>query len=403
MNFKRITTMLLCMLLVIISGCKRDVEVKDKPKDEIQGNITIWSSRENFNLINISTNNYNELHSKVSFNLVEVGSSELLEKLQVALLSKENLPDIVCTNDGDIQKLLNKQAAIFEDTGDDLKKENYFKYKIDNLSLDGKLYGFPLAEKPAVMVFRTDILEKNAINLEYIKTWEDYTALKVSSALPFEEEKLYRAFLNQLGGSYFDKEGKLEINSQRSLRALEKLKKLYSSGAVRNVISFEDANSLFKKGETDSVLISTEDLSKIYKELPELRDKVKAIKPPSFEEGGNQAISFGGSSLMLLSSSKDKSLSLDFTKFAAENRDNLISIIAEVGAVPAYTNYNDERGFGDKVFLELSKELYGINYTNNFSEVKAPISQAVSNIIIKDQDAKNILDELQKNLSIQIK
>jgi ABC-type glycerol-3-phosphate transport system substrate-binding protein len=403
MGFKRITAVLLCMLLVITSGCSKNVEVKDEPKDETVGSITIWSSRENFDLINLSANNYNKLHSKVSFNMVVVGSNELFDKLQMALLSKENLPDILCINDEDIQKLLNKQDTIFEETSDDLKKENYLKYKIDNLSLGGKLYGFPLAEKPAVMVLRTDTLEKNQINLEYIKTWQDYIALKVSSALPFEEEKLYRTFLNQLGGSYFDKDGKVEINSQRSLRAIENMKKLYASGIVRNTKSFEEANSLLKKGEIDSALISTEDLSKLYKEQPELRSKLQVIKPPASEEGGNQAISLGGSSLMVINSSKNKSLSLDFTKFTAENRENLISIMAELGAVPAYTNYYDEKGFGNKAFLGFAKELYGINYTNNFSAVKGPISEAVFNIIVKGQDAKITLDELQKNLSIQIK
>jgi multiple sugar transport system substrate-binding protein len=403
MRFKRITAVLLCMLLVITSGCSKNVEVKDEPKDETEGSITIWSSRENFDLINLSANNYNKLHSKVSFNMVVVGSNELFDKLQLALLSKENLPDILCINDEDIQKLLNKQDTIFEETSDDLKKENYLKYKIDNLSLGGKLYGFPLAEKPAVMVFRTDTLEKNQINLEYIKTWQDYIALKVSSALPFEEEKLYRTFLSQLGSSYFDKEGKVEINSPRSLRAVENMKKLYASGIVRNTKSFDEANGLLKKGEIDSALISTEDLTKLYKELPELRSKLQVIKPPASEEGGNQAISLGGSSLMLINSSKNKSLGLDFTKFAAENRENLISIMIELGDVPAYTNYYDEKGFGNKVFLGLSKELYGINYTNNFSAVKAPISEAAFNIIVKGQDAKITLDELQKNLSIQIK
>ena len=62
-----------------------------------------------------------------------------------------------------------------------------------------------------------------------------------------------------------------------------------------------------------------------------------------------------------------------------------------------------KKGFGEKNSLEFLKELYGINYTNNFSAVKASISEAVSNIIVKGQDAQNTLDELQKNLSIQIK
>lgn len=403
MKLKKFAASLLCVLLVLTSGCRKKIEIKEEPKDQLAGNITIWSNKDSVDLLKLAASNYNKINNKVLINIVETEPNELLDKLQLEMTSKGNIPDIVCVDDEIVQKLLKKQVSVFEDTGDDLKKENYLKYKIENLSFEGKLYGFPLSVKPAVMVFRKDIIEKKAINLEYIKTWEDYIALKLSSALPFGEERLYRAFLNQLSGSYFDKEGKLEINSPKALRALETIKKLYASGTIKNVKDFKEIPDLLKKGEIDSALISTESLGSINKELPELKTKLLVIKPPAFEEGGNQAISLGGLNLMLISTSKNKSLSLDFVKFAAENRDNLKSIITELEDVPAYTGYNDEKGFGIKLFLGLAKELNGINYTSDFSEVKPALSDALSNIIIKGQDVKNTLDELQKNLPIPVK
>ncbi len=393
----------MCVSLGVLSGCTGRVTLKDNEKNELQGSITVWSSKENLDLLKLSANNYNKQHGKVSINIVEVGSNELVDKLKLAAISKENLPDILCVEDEYVQDILKQQAVIFEDTGDDLKKDNYLKYKIDNLTFEGKVYGFPLSSIPAVMVFRSDVIEKNSVNLEYIKTWEDYIALNSKSALPFGEEKLFRAFLNQLGGSYFDKEKNIAISSEKEIKSAELLKKLYSSGAVRNIKSFEEIKGLLEKGEIDSALISTEMLSKIYKEAPELKAKLLMIKPPAFEEGGNQAINLGGGNLILINSSKNKDIALDFCRFSSENRDNLKAAISTLGEIPAYSYYYDEKDFADKRMLELVKDTYAINYTENFSKVKENINLAITNIILKGQDVKNILDELQKNLSIQIK
>ncbi|MCM0649689.1 ABC transporter substrate-binding protein [Clostridium swellfunianum] len=402
MKLKKITAALLCILLVSVNGCRKNIEPKQEEKDPIEGNITIWSAKENTELLKLHAANYNKIHSKVTINITEIVPSELSDKLQLALMSKDNAPDLICLEDEDVQSLLQKRAALLEETGNDLKKENYLKYKIENLSFEGKIYGFPLTVKPGVIVFRTTILEKNAINLEYIKTWEDFASLKLNSALPFEDEKFYRVMLNQLGGSYFDKEGKAEVNSAKALRASDMIKKLYSLGNIKSAKNFEEIAGLFEKGSTDSALISTESLGKIYKKQPELKEKLQQIKPPAFEEGGNQSICFGGANLLLINSSKNKSIGLDFAKFAAENRNSLKSEMNELLAVPAYTAYNDEKGFGTKLYLELAEELNGINYTSKFSGIKIPIQNELSNNIIKGKDTKIILEELQKNLSIQL-
>jgi ABC-type glycerol-3-phosphate transport system substrate-binding protein len=403
MKFKRFVAALICMLLLTMNGCSRVPEVKDSVKNELEGSITIWSSKENLDTLKMFAENYNKLHSKVTVNIIEAGSNELLDKLQMALISKENLPDIICVEDEYAQELIKKQSAVFEDTGDDLKKDNYLKYKVDNLTFEGKLYGFPLTSIPAVLVFRTEVLEKGPINIEYIKTWEDYVSLKTASALPFEEESLYRAFLNQLGGSYFDKEEKLELNSEKTLRAAETMKKMYISGMIKNTGSFEEVSSLIKKEQIDSALISSKELGGIYKQVPELKSKLIMVKPPAYEAGGNQAVNLGGSNLLLISSSKNKSLALDFSKFSTENRDNLKALITEFNIIPAYTYYYDEKDFADKRLLELVKEIYPINYTENFLKVRENIKMAVSGIIIKGQNSKETLEELQKNLSIQFK
>jgi ABC-type glycerol-3-phosphate transport system substrate-binding protein len=396
----------------MLVGCTQKNKITEKPKDELEGTITIWSTKDNHNLLDLSAKNFNKLHNKVSINIVEVGTNDILDKFQVAQISKLNLPDMLCVNDEDVQRLLKKGFEAFEDIGDDLKKDSYLKYKIENLTFNSKLYGFPLGSKPVVMVYRNDMMQTAGINIEYIKTWDDYivkgkTAAdktgKAMAVLPFEDEKTYRVFLNQLSGSYFDKDGKLEVNSSKGIRALEVLKKIYNSGVVKNAKSHEEMINLFKSGDTLSAILTAEELSSMHKQLPELKEKLQVMRLPAFEEGGNQAINASGSNLIIINSSSNKKLVVDFAKFAVENRDNIKALINELGVYPSYTNNYDEKGFGDKKFLELLDEIYSINYTENFYKITDSIKEAVSSSIIKAQDSKTVLDELQKSLSIQIK
>jgi ABC-type glycerol-3-phosphate transport system substrate-binding protein len=397
--------------IFMLSGCRNTAVVENKPKDELEGSITIWASKDNVSLLNLSAYNFNKLHSSSVVKIVETGSNELFDKLQLSVISKENLPDLICIGDEEVQRLLKANSNDFKDTGDDIKKENYLKYKTDNLTFDGKIYGYPVSSRPVVMLYRSDIYKSAGLKTEYIKTWQDYMEAgrsvveksgKPFVLLPFEDEKLYRTFLNQLGGSYFDREGKIEVNSQRAFRVLEMMKRLQTSGASKGVRDFEEAVQLFKKEEATSILASTDQIRKLYKDAPELKEKLQVMRLPAFEEGGNQASSISGSNLILMKETKNKKLAQEFAKFTSENRDNLNSYINELGEVPAYTYYNDEKGFGDKSLLELSEEVYSISYTDKFNKVKEAVAKAVIEIFIEGKEPSNVMNELQKNLSVPI-
>lgn len=410
MNFRKAVCAVLSIFM--LTGCKSTTIVENKPKDELEGSITIWASKENSSLISLSAYNFNKLHSTSSIKIVEAGSNELFDKLQVSLISKDNLPDMVCINDEDVQRYIKANTNTFEDMSSELKKENYLKYKTDNLTVEGKTYGFPASSNPIVLLYRSDIYQAAGINTEYIKTWDDYIEAgktivskdnKAAFTMPLEDERLYRIFLNQLSGSYFDKDGKPEVNTPKAIRVLELFKKMYSSGMAKETRNFEEALELFKKGEVSGVLVSTDQVKQIYKDAPELKDKLKTMKLPAFEEGGNQAAAISGNNLLLLKSAKNKKLTLEFARFTAENRDNLGSLINETGVTPAYTYYNDEKGFGDKRLLDLSKDIYAINYTENFIKIKDSISKAAAVIVKEGKETSSVMEDMQKSLSIPSK
>lgn len=420
MNYKKLIAIVLSFFLVIISGCTKQKVVDEKPIDKIQGKITIWTDKENSETLKLSIEGFKKVHNKAIIQVNEVNRKDLYNKLNSSLSSKSEVPDVIIVKDEDVQFLLKGFSNAFEETSDDIKKENYLKYKIDNLTREGKLLGIPFDCKPGVLIYRKDLFQAAGVNAEYIKTWWDFilAGKNITNSdkvpmlfLPLEDEKTYRLFLNQLGGSYFDKNGKIVVNSELGIKAAEMLKSLYVQGALQNINSSSNIITLLSQGKVASAIVSLEELNTIIKDSPELKGKLGVMNLPAFEEGGNQAVILDGTNLLILNSSENKNLAIEFSKFTTGNRENIKLLLEKEGMLPALSNYYDEKWFFKKesffedtklwkLLADDAKDIYGINYTENFYIILSPIKDALESIIIKGTNSKVTLDGLQKNLEV---
>lgn len=420
MNFKKLIAIALSIFIIIISGCTKQKVENEKPTDKIQGKITIWTDKQNSEALKLSIEGFKKIHDKATIQIEEVNEKDLFNKLNSSLSLRTNIPDVVIAEDEDIQLLLKGFSGNLEETSDEIKKDNYLKYKIDNLTREGKLLGIPLNCKPGVLIYRKDLFQAAGINAEYVKTWWDFISAGKSIintdkipilSLPLEEEKTYRLFLNQLGGSYFDKNGNIVVNSQIDIEAAEMLKSLYTLGAIQNINSSASEISLLNQGKVASAMVSLGEINTLIKNSPELKGKLGVMNLPAFEEGGNQAVTLDGANLLILNSSENKNLAVEFSKFAAENRENIKLLLEKEGILPAFDSNYDEQWFlkkepffDDSKLWELlsddAKDIYGINYTENFNTIVSPIKDAVQSIILKGTDSKSTLEDLQKKLVI---
>lgn len=417
MKIKRIIASMLIVGFTLMAGCSYN---DDKEKaDELEGSIVVWTNSESMDVLKLSSENFKKLHNKVSIDIKEAKEEDIFSKLSTSLTEKSNIPDVICIQDEDTQLFIKNFSKDLEETSGDIKKDDYLGYKIDNLTLDGKLYGIPLSSNNGAIIYRTDILSSAGINVEYIKTWNDFIEsgekiLKNNKrkmiGLSKDTEVNYRMFLNQLGESYFGQDGKPAINTEKSVRIIEVLKSIYNSALAQNMNSDEDLISSLKSGTIASTIIDLQQANLIEKQLPNFKDKFKIMKLPSFEEGGNQSIVLGGDNLMVINGKENKDLALQFCKFTAEDKDNIVSYLKNIGSLPAYAYYYDEDWFqnkneyfqGEKLwkfYADLAEDIYTINYTDNFSKTKSFVQQAVNNILFKNQDVKNVMDELSNKLS----
>lgn len=412
MNLKRSMIALLSITLVLSAGCQKDKEIVTKPKDELQGKVIIWTDKESTDIFNTSFLNYKKLHENVQIELVEVDRNNLLNKLRTTVSNKTDMPDIICVEDESTQMLLNQQKDIFEDMSGAIKKDNYPEYKLKNLTLENKIYGIPLSTKPALMLYRTDIITAAAVQIEDVKTWADYVeasrkVAKLSGKkmlyLPENTEETYRMMINQLGGSYIDSENKFNLNSNDEIKAAELLKEMYSEGSVQSNDASKPLEEKIKEGNAASFVVSPKELSSINKKLGQLKENFLVRKLPAFEEGGSEAASLGGENLLIFKDSKNKKTALDFSLFITEDRENLKILLEGIGITPAYLGYYEEKWFGNnnwRVYSYLSKEIYPFYYSEEYVKIKPQIHDGL-NRIIKGEAVKNVLDELQlKNLSV---
>lgn len=415
MRFKKIISVLISLFMLLAAGCRRAVTVEDKPKDDIEGKLVVWTNSESRNLINTSRLSYLALHKKAEIEIVSINSEELKNKLNTAIKADERLPDIICLEDQWAQPVIKDFQSILEEAGDDIKKDNYLKYKVDNLMREGKLYGIPFNAKPGVLVLRKDYLQQAKVNPDYIKTWGDFISAgksilkatgKPMTAFAMENDNLFRRFLNQLGGNYFSKESKPALNSDKAVRAADMLKKLYSEGVVKTVAGSTDILNEFRAGNICSAIVSPEDLDAIADSTPELKGKLLITRLPAYEEGGNQAVSLNGSSMLLVSGSKSKKLMVDFAKFITENRENVKALMTTYGSISSYTGFYEEKWYSSvddyyegqkrwKLLSSVAKDIYSMNYTENYSRLRQPVKEAIDNIVLKGTDIRLTLEELQ--------
>jgi ABC-type glycerol-3-phosphate transport system substrate-binding protein len=138
------------------------------------------------------------------------------------------------------------------------------------------------------------------------------------------------------------------------------------------------------------------------------------MKLPAFEEGGNQSISLDGSNLIIIGSTKNKKTVIDFIKYTAENKENISMLMKETGMIPAYTYNYDEKWFNTKeeyfdnlklqrLYADLAKDINDIKYTKNFTNTAEQVGLAVSGIILKGQDIKSTMDNLQNQAELNNK
>lgn len=423
------TIMAFTMATTVLVGCS------NKAKEEPNANggekkLVVWCWDQSFNgaALKIAEELYKKDNSDFTLEIVDMSKIDLEQKLNTNLVSgvTTGLPDIILANDINIAKYINSYDGAFTDLSGTIKFDEFSKYKVDSVTVNGKQYAIPFDIGSAGMFYRRDYLEQAGFKPEDLQniTWEKYIEIgkvvkektgKDMITVNPNEDTLIPIIMNSAGSWFTTEDNKANFVGNKALEeSLKVFKELSTSGIAKPVTGWSEFVGSFNNGDVATVISAVWQIPTIM----DAKDQsgkwgVAPIPRLSNIEGAKNASNEGGSSWMVLESSKSKDLAIDFlSKTIGGSSDFYSEFLTNNGGVGSYTKafeseaYSKEIEFfgGEKVyqiFSEWSKEVPGITVGMYTQEAKDALKTEFSNIV-NGGDINKSLEAMQNLFEQQV-
>src|SRR5690625_1568824 len=228
------------LIVLILAGCSGGGNDSEANNNSSSEEIVVWSWTPNDEIIEEYAEEFKEDHPDFKLTLENMGSGDSYnDKLQTTLQSGgKSLPDILMLEDNVTQRFLGQYSDFFADLnelGFDEISDNYAYDKMEVITMDDSVYGFPYDAGTTAVFYRKDIFEESGINAADIETWDDYieAGKKIYSEQDIKllsmdqgDDSLVRMMTNQQGVSYFDDDGEPVIDTPEMEKSLEILEKM---------------------------------------------------------------------------------------------------------------------------------------------------------------------------------
>src|SRR5699024_8436239 len=215
-------------------------DFEDLDSEDISGDITVWSWNEAADALDAAVEGFNEEYPDVDVTVEKIGHDDVNDKLTTGLASGggSGLPDVVTLESDSIDTYINKFPEGFvnlSEAGFDQYEGDFSKSKVDPAkNEEGDFIAMPWDMGPVGVFYRKDYFEKADVDPDSIKTWDDYIEAgekikdETDAKMTFveDDQNRYRAMLNEQGGSYFDEDGKITVNSEESLNVMSALEEM---------------------------------------------------------------------------------------------------------------------------------------------------------------------------------
>jgi lactose/L-arabinose transport system substrate-binding protein len=393
------------------------------------GEVTIWCWDPNFNvaIMKEAGARYTAKHPETTFNVVDFAKTDVEQKLQTALSSgtTDALPDIVLIEDYGAQKYLQSFPGAFSEMSGKIDYSGFAPYKVQLMTVDGKVYGMPFDSGVTGLYYRKDYLEQAGFKPEDMQniTWDRFIEIgkaieektgKKMMGLDVNDAGFIRILMQSAGGWYFDKDGNLSIEGNPALKAaLETEQKILQAGIYKPAAGWTEWVSTFTSGDAATVTTGVWITGTVKAQADQSGKWGVAPIPKLNVEGASHASNLGGSSWYVLESSAEKDEAIDFlNEVYAKDSDFYQKILVNQGAVgsllsarsgPAYSEKDAFFG-GEPVWQNFSDWLAkvpAVNYGIFTNEVDTAVTAHLPDLA-KGANVDDVLKAIQSQAEGQI-
>ncbi|NSW91283.1 MAG: extracellular solute-binding protein [Firmicutes bacterium] len=289
--FKRVLVFVLVLLFIssVFAACGQGTAQKDeekdisqtapsetkqgeavKPSEPVKLSVQCWGSS---NLVQSYMealyDAFPEYKSKVAFDYIigGQGDAESIEKFRLALAAKDNIPDILQINSTQFYEFA--KGGMLVDISADIQpyKEDILKGALTAMECNGKYYSFPQMIKTKVWYYRKDIFDEVGIDVNSIKTVDDFIAAgkKIKQKYPDKyiinigprvDNTLIQTLISSNDSAFIDEKGNYIVTQNKGIREVFDIyKKLKTSDVCLNVNFWTpDGDKAFADGKIVSIL-----------------------------------------------------------------------------------------------------------------------------------------------------
>ncbi len=348
----------------------------------------------------------------INLNISLVLQNVFTNKLQTAQSKGEGVPDII--------EWLIQKNSLFADDPKNAAVEDITKYAEDSAvfsnitkgsvswtTVGGHVYGLPHDAHPVVLIYNDTLWLKSGVNVEKIKTWDEFFK-GASKLIKFEEsggkpvhfalpsgnsglEDTMWMIWQQTGINILDNKGNPTLTSKDFIRFVKWWKSEYDSG-VFMPWDWESFSSLLSNGTLCAYASPDWCVSLLDDAVKEGIFKFKVRALPLYGKSSIRTSSWGGSFLAIPRGNKDVPGIYAIMENMLYNKDSLLKLYSSSGIIPPLTNIwndpsfeiTDDRFSGFRLAelqIKLARELPLINNGGIFWDAVNAFNRNYSNII----------------------
>ena len=418
----------LVLSVVLLAGCQQTQTNGQSSNtaslaSDYKGTITITGWNKMPALFTQIATQFKTKYPNVTINTVLVDST--YTKLYAQLAAGTDVPDINDMQRRDVKSFMNKFPNAWADVTSWVKpieKNIPEAVTSDVKDSKGKYKAFPWDIAPCATYYRTDMFQKAGVDPASLTTWDKFVdaAKKIQTANPgvsmlgldwggASDQNYEIMLLNELGGSFYDSNGKVNFANPKCLQMLNELLAWKNAGITMNLPNYGsdiyttlNANKLATDsgGEWLAAHFCTS--------VPDGSGKWSLIPLPAFTEGGNNQAQSGGSALAVSAKSKCLPLACAFAKYVALDSEGLSfgwNPEENASIFPSNSQaYKDDAGVLSKqdpyfnmsvgeFFEKLTSKIPPEDFGEYYTDVNNALQTVIGNILVKGEDPKTAAQE----------
>lgn len=401
-----------------MSGCSKSNNSSSASSEKLSGSITVAGWNDAYTSLKAEAEAFMKKNPGTTVKALSVDSN--YTKLYSELAANSGVPDVVQMQNRDLASFVNKYPNAWLDVSDLIKGEesNFSSYVLGLVKVSGKYYAVPWDLGPCGLYYRTDIFKDAGIDINTIKTYDDYITAgqKISSSTGGKTKLLgfdysgstsvdvLMLLFNQLGGKYYASDGKVNLDSKEMVQAVNLMKKMISANVTINLANeWNDRITATENNQIATIPYAVWYGGTLKNSNADQKGKWGIAPLPAFTAGGNTEANLGGSVLAISSNTKNSALAKAFVKFALMSSEGNKINLESASLFTSYTkSYADSEykatddyfgvSIGQK-FASYSKNIPTITYGPYYTDVNNALKTAVGEILLKNMDPDKALKD----------